>query len=74
MMKGRHWLQMVFGALIALVGLLLMRHAVAGGEIRWYSRSGGGTGAALPVDEGIFILIGAGVAAFGVYVIVRTFR
>lgn len=73
-MSGSRWPQIVFGMLIALVGLLLMRHAVAGGEIRWYSRSGGGTGAALPLDADIFILIGAGVAAFGVYVIVRTFR
>ena len=74
MMKGRQWPQIVFGASIALVGLLPMRHAVAGGEFRWYSRSGFGTGAVLPLEADIFTLIGAGVAAFGIYVIVRTFR
>jgi hypothetical protein len=73
-MKGKHWPQVVFGILIVLPGWLLMRRAVTGGQFHLYSRSGGGAGTALPFDADAFVLIGAGVAAFGVYVIVRTFR
>lgn len=73
-MAGRSWPQAIMGTLILLMGLLAMRHGLTGGEVRWHGYWGGGPGTPLPFGPEIIVLLGMGVAAFGLYVLVQAFR
>ena len=73
-MTGRSWPQAIMGALILLMGLAAMRHGLSGAEVRWHGYWGGGPGSPLPLGPEVIVLLGAGIAAFGIHVLVQAFR
>jgi hypothetical protein len=73
-MTGKSWPQVMLGVLILFIGLLAIRHGLAGGEVRWHSYYGAGGGSPLPFGPEIIVLIGLVFSIFGVYVIAQVFR